>query len=495
MVPWTLRTKLALALGGFGLVLVSVLYLLATLGFDAGLRAHLNGMQAQLVDRVRIRLLSDYPDPESWQRLARDPRAFERALEVIFPPAGPPPDRREGEGRRPAPHPLDNPDPDGFDDAPERRPEPGAQGGRNRPPPFPVLLLDANRRLLRGPSLALSAVELTEVRGRDGVLLGYLGRPVINDANSRDEDLFFAAQQRRIMLWGSLAAALLSLSLAWPLASLLLRPVRRIAAALDRLAARDYTVRLDGHGQDELGRLAHDLNRLAVALDEHGSSQRQWMADLAHELRTPLCVLQGELEALQDGVRRYDDDTARELMMQVTRLTRLVDEIKELQLTDRAALRYRFEKLDLAELVQEELDALNGRFRRAELDLLWFRRLDQAPCRGDAQRLGQLILNLAENSLRYTDPGGQVRVTLTGDPNRLILTWEDSTPGVPDSALPHLFERFYRVDASRQRATGGSGLGLAIVANIVAAHEGLVRAEASALGGLALIFEFPRERR
>ncbi|MFC4161296.1 ATP-binding protein [Chitinimonas lacunae] len=491
---WTLRAKLAVALGGFGLILVGVMYLLATLGFEAGLRAHLDGVQSQMIETLRNRLVRDYPDREAWRHLADNPRSFERALEGVFPrsePARGDASLERDQAARQYPFPPPRP----FEaEGPPAEPRPGRGPGMRRPPPFPIVLLDAERRLLRGPSLPSEQLHLTEIRGRDGELLGYLGRPRLAQRLSSENDLFFANQQRRIMLWGSLAAALLALTLSWPLASLLLRPVRRIAAALDRLAARDYSVRLGGQGNDELGQLAADINRLAVALDEHGTSQRQWMADLAHELRTPLCVLQGELEALQDGVRHYDEATARELMLQVTRLSRLVDEIKELQLTDRAALRYRFERLDLSELVQDELDALAGRFRRADLDLLLFRRLDHAPCVGDAQRLGQLLLNLAENSLRYTDPGGQVRVTLSGDAQRLTLVWEDSAPGVPDNALPHLFERFYRVDASRQRATGGSGLGLAIVANIVAAHDGTVRAEHSLLGGLALVFEFPRER-
>ncbi|MBI2382286.1 MAG: HAMP domain-containing protein [Gammaproteobacteria bacterium] len=486
----SLRSTLALALALMGVSLVLLLYTLTRLNFERGFIAYLDEAQRLQVVDFRDRLAARYGDEQAFARLLWDARLWHEEVRRVFagvpgpeaqdgPPEGEAPlglgPPRRGEGRRPGPN-------------GSRIQGPRAQ----RPPPgaarVPVVLLDAERRIVYGPELPLAELELLPLNDAQGRALGYVGRMPVQRVSSQADALFLEAQERMLLI-GLGVSILLALGLAWPLSRVLLAPLRRIADAVSRLMARDFAVRLPEDTPDELGRLAGDVNRLALALAEHSESQRQWLTDLAHELRTPLAVMQAELEALEAGIQEFGPGIQRGLRAQTERLSHLVDDVRELLATDRAALRYEFRPLDLKTLVEDELEGLSTSFARAGLALDFV--ADAAPpgFRGDARRLAQLVQNLAQNSLRYTDAPGRVRVALMTR-GELRLVWEDSAPGVPATALPHLFERFYRADASRARATGGSGLGLAIVANIAAAHEAAIRAEASPLGGLRLVFTF-----
>jgi len=296
-------------------------------------------------------------------------------------------------------------------------------------------------------------------------------------------DRAFAAAQRRTALRAGAVALLLALLLAWGVARMLLAPLAALAAGTRALAAGDFGRRVPSDRRDELGRLARDFNQLAATLEQHRDARRQWGVDIAHELRTPLGVLRGEIQALQDGVRTPDRTALDSLEAECMRLTTLVEDLYQLALADAGALEYRFETFDFAVRVRDAVARRQPAFADAGL------RLTADVCatlsvRGDPRRLDQLLDNLLVNAMRYTDAPGRVRVTLARRGMRTYLWVDDSAPGVPSEALPHLFDRLYRVDASRSRAQGGAGLGLAIVAAIAAAHGGSVEAGMSPLGGL-----------
>ncbi|HBX12307.1 MAG TPA: two-component system sensor histidine kinase BaeA, partial [Leclercia adecarboxylata] len=268
---------------------------------------------------------------------------------------------------------------------------------------------------------------------------------------------------------------------------------KRLVEGTHQLAAGDFTTRVDTRSQDELGKLAQDFNQLASTLEKNQQMRRDFMADISHELRTPLAVLRGELEAIQDGVRKFTPESVTSLQAEVGTLTKLVEDLHQLSMSDEGALAYQKAPVDVINILEMASGVFRERFAsrdlRIELSLP-----DNAVVFGDRDRLMQLFNNLLENSLRYTDAGGALRISGKCEDHRFALTFADTAPGVSDDQLHRLFERFYRTEGSRNRASGGSGLGLAICVNIVEAHGGTLRAAHSPFGGVSITVELPLER-
>jgi len=310
---------------------------------------------------------------------------------------------------------------------------------------------------------------------------------------TRNTDINFDRQQRRTS-WLIVGLATLLAALAtFPLARGLLAPVKRLVEGTHRLAAGDFTTRVATSSPDELGKLAQDFNQLASTLEKNQQMRRDFMADISHELRTPLAVLRGELEAIQDGVRQFTPESVASLQAEVGTLTKLVDDLHQLSMSDEGALAYQKAPMDVITLLEIAAGAFRERFVSRGLTLS-VSLPESAIVFGDRDRLMQLFNNLLENSLRYTDAGGQLLISATVKPATLAMTFADSGPGVSDEQLSRLFERFYRTEGSRNRASGGSGLGLPICVNIVEAHGGTIAAAHSPFGGVSITVELPLER-
>ncbi|ROR07706.1 two-component system sensor histidine kinase BaeS [Erwinia sp. JUb26] len=309
---------------------------------------------------------------------------------------------------------------------------------------------------------------------------------------TRVADINFDRQQNRTSWMIVGLTMLLAALVTWLMSRGLLAPVKRLVEGTHHLAAGDFTSRVESTSRDELGRLAQDFNRLASTLEKNERMRRAFMADISHELRTPLAILRGELEAIQDGVRKLTPESIISLQGEVATLTKLVDDVHQLSLSDEGALAYRKRDTDLVPLL--EMVAANFRHRYEQHGLQLNLSLPEAaPQFGDPDRLGQLLTNLMENSLRYTDAGGSLNIQLETGPGGNVLHFEDSAPGVNDDQLKQIFERFYRAEGSRNRASGGSGLGLAICQNIVAAHDGTLSAGHSSAGGLKITVSLPNK--
>lgn len=299
----------------------------------------------------------------------------------------------------------------------------------------------------------------------------------------------------------SVAAALVLLALggAWWVAGRWVRPLLAVQAASARIARGELDVRLPDDGRsDEIGDVVRNLNHMAEGLQRLEGARRRWIADISHELRTPLTVLRGEIEALADGVRPLGAEAVLSLREEVLRLGALVDDLHLLALSDLRSLPCHFAPVDVLALVRQAVQRHERRARSAGLTLVLELSDPDADAdwaaHWDARSIDQLLGNLIDNSLRYTDAPGQVRLTLARLPGgRIALQIDDSAPGVPADDLPRVFEPLYRADAARSRHRGGSGLGLAICAALVQAHGGQVQAAASALGGLCVRIELPRE--
>ncbi len=350
-------------------------------------------------------------------------------------------------------------------------------------------LLDVQKRYLIGPPDTSGKPVLRPIE-LDGEVIGWLSltpQPVPASGLERS----FRDEQLNAIYPIAAGALLLALLIGIPLGRYLLRPVKDVAQGAHLLAQGQFSMRLEPRSSDELGQLAMDFNALAEALQRNELLRRQGMADISHELRTPLALLRGEIEAMQDGIRPFDEFQLGKLHGSIMQLNRLVDDLYDLALTDAGALNYRKDSLDLAGILRLASDSAEHRINQIGLTLHQDIP-DQLFVFGDARRLRQVVDNLLKNSRRYTDPGGEIRVSAWQTNQQVHFNIEDSAPGVDEERLSHLFDRFYRAEGSRNRAIAGAGLGLAICRNIVEAHQGTIEAKSSPLGGLQIVVTLPR---
>src|SRR5215468_2396087 len=441
-----LHVKLFLVIAGAIAGLTLVTYLVFTWVFEAGFVQYLNRADEARLELMTDRLADVYTREGGWASLARD---GERWMAMSRDALGLPSSAEPGQRRE--------------------------------------LPLTIDPRLIGSPEVASRAVLKPIDTG--GTVVGYLGYvPRVELVQSLER--VYLRRQHQAFAAVAIGMVVAALGLAAGLAYWLTRRVRALMRGTNALIHGDYTARVTPRGHDELARLAGDFNTLAATLAAAQEARRAWVADIAHELRTPLAVLRGEIESLQDGVRELNQDSVASLAFETTRLTRLVEDLHTLSLSDRGALTYHRKPLDLADVLR---DAVAGWRREAEqhglslmLDLE-----DDTIVFADETRLAQLFANLMQNSVRYTDGPGQIAISLRRERDCAVVDWQDSAPGVAPEELPRLTERLYRVEASRSRVSGGSGLGLAIARAIVEGHGGRLVAAASPLGGLAIRVELP----
>jgi signal transduction histidine kinase len=291
------------------------------------------------------------------------------------------------------------------------------------------------------------------------------------------------------MLFAALGAILFGIVVGGVAAERIARPIAAVARAADRVARGDLGARVGADAArgagDEVALLGRTFDGMAEALQESERRRQTLVADVAHELRTPLSVLQGRLEALLDGVLPVDGAELERLHRQTGLLTRLVEDLRVLSLADAQRLRLDVETVDLVGLAAESVAAFGARAAERDVRLALEASTPAVMVRADRLRLGQVLSNLLDNALRVTAPGGAVTVRVERLRDAARLAVEDDGPGLPEGDPECLFDRFYRPDAGRARTAGGSGIGLAIVRTLVEAHGGTVRAKDRPTGGAA----------
>src|SRR5712691_7673681 len=411
-----LHVKLFLAIAGVIAGLTLVTYLVFTWSFERGFVQYVNRADEARLELMIDRLAAGYAREGgwSWIVLDRDHWAAMSRDALGLPASG------EAGGRRELPLTIDP----------------------------RLLLFDGGRALLIGrPEMAPAAVLKPIVSG-DRVV-GYLGSvPRIERLQSLER--VFLRRQHLAFAAVALGMVLAAIVLAAGLSYWLTRRVRALVQTTNALIRGDYTARVEPRGHDELAQLARDFNALAETLAAAQTARQHWIADIAHELRTPLSILRGEIESLQDGVRPLDQDNVASLAHETARLSRLVEDPHTLSLSDLGALTYYREPVDLAEVLA---DAVAAQRREAEergfaltLDVE-----EDVTVFADETRLGQVFANLMQNSLRYTDAPGTISVAVKRENGRAVVEWNDSAPGVAGEDLPRLTERLYRVEGSRSR--------------------------------------------
>ena len=304
-------------------------------------------------------------------------------------------------------------------------------------------------------------------------------------------DLQFADARRQALYLSGFVALLIAAIISLILTQNISGPIRKLARATRSLISGEFKTRVNIKNKDELGKLSRDFNILAKTLDKEAESADKWLADISHELRTPLAILKSELEAIEDGIREFDEETLNSLTHEVKRINTLVNDLYELSLSDLGAMKYQMVETDIKTNIESSIESFRDRYGEAEIDIS-FEFDEVGNILGDQHRLTQLFTNLLENTLKYTDGPGRLNINMQAIDNEIIISFADSAPGVDKETLEKIFDRFYRVELSRSREMGGAGLGLSICSEIVDAHSGSITAKQSSIGGLEIIVKLKK---
>lgn len=322
--------------------------------------------------------------------------------------------------------------------------------------------------------------------------LSAAGRPIGTitlawpDRSLSDADRRLRSALQRSVLVAAGVAALVALIAAVAVSSRITRPLRELTAAVIARGAGRSTGVGGRAGIGELGDLARAFETMVADLDRHEQLRRGLVADVAHELRTPIAILQGELESIQDGVTPLTAAAVTSLHAEVLRLGRLIEDLQTLAAAQAAGLDLHVETVDLADVAGTAASA----WRRAAADagLTWEQSLTAVMVEGDPLRLHQVVTNVVANAVKYTPAGGTVVLRVSGEDGQAVLEVRDDGPGIPPDQLPHIFERFQR---GPNPGVAGSGIGLAVTAALVAAHHGTVHVDCPEEGGTRAVVRLP----
>ena len=378
--------------------------------------------------------------------------------------------------------------------------------------PGPVLIVDPFGRRITGTLSIPPTVGRALAGFADRGVIGryeYSGRPVVRDRQivgavylSRPEEgggiagaTSSAIELVRRHWWQLLiagaVAAIIALVMARYLARGLTQPLRDMAQAARRMARGDYHQRVEPRSRDEVGQLADAFTRMAGEVEGLERLRRELVANVSHELKTPISALRAHLENLLDGVEQPNSEVLQVMLQQSERLSRLVEQLLDLSRIESGDMPLTVEPVDLRSLV----DNVAREVELARPDRRLEVRNDVPPTlprvAADPERIHQVLFNLLDNAFRFTPPGGSVAVTAIRAGGSCEVKVRDTGPGIPGEHLGLVFERFYRVDPSRSRDDGGTGIGLAIARSVVEAHGGRIWAESSPEGGASIRFLLP----
>jgi signal transduction histidine kinase len=309
------------------------------------------------------------------------------------------------------------------------------------------------------------------------------------------QEILFSSRFRDSIWGGSLAAGGIGVLVALWLASRIVRPVVGLTQATRVVARGGPPPSVPVVGKDEIAELGHAFNRMAARLAEEDEQRRRLFAGIAHELRTPLSVIQGMLEAMLDHVVEPTAERLAVLHNQAVLLERLITDLRDLSLAQTGQLRLHRRTIDLSGVVRETVEALAPLADERTVSLRVELPAKLLPVQADPDRFRQVVQNLVENALRHTPSGGEVRVILNNNGDGVHMVVADTGTGIGAQDLPHIFEHFYRADESRARSSGGTGMGLAIVKSLVEAHGGRVSVESAPGAGTIFTITLPRQPR
>jgi two-component system sensor histidine kinase BaeS len=491
LMRFNIASKLAVSIVGIVILSVGTMAWMSSQNLKTGFIAYLNEQETDNLEELSKLLATEYKREGNLNRFQNNRRAMRELLEKIRPQQAPAevkiPDRPN---RRPPPHMDGPPSRDSDVDVQPRRLEerPGPPPGDPTGFAQRLSLIGQDGQALIGPQDAPGSKIIPILV--DNVTVGSLRLAPQRHINNPSGSGFVRSQIRQ-MIWLAIGLALFSILFSWWLARHLLRPVASLHSVTKRIAQGQFDARASVISGDELGELAVQVNAMAKSLQYSEVQRRKILANISHELRTPLTVIRGEIEAMLDGIRQINPAALKSLHEEVLRLNKLIDDIHQINLADSGDLSYQLSRIDLGEFIQETVDRFRPNIEKAKLRLAFQAPSSPLYINADTGRLGQVISNLLENCIRYTDAGGCIECAVVRIGPVIELSIEDSAPGVPDGTHTRLFERLYRADHARSREHGGSGLGLSICKALIESHNGKIEAQPSALGGIKILIRLP----
>jgi len=295
----------------------------------------------------------------------------------------------------------------------------------------------------------------------------------------------------RFLLLGAILAIVLAAIATILLSRRIANPIKELTIAARRLGEGDFSHRVKHSGKGEMGELAQTFNSMADSLEKAEMLRKNMVADVAHELRTPISHIRGQLEAIGDGLIKPDVRTFSSIYEESILLSRLIDDLQDLTLAEAGKLKMVRQAKDIPELIDQTVQNIRPIAESHGLSIN-IRLPDKLPpCDIDAQRIGQVLRILLDNAVAHTPDGGKIDIKAEQIENFIELSVSDTGEGIPESDLPYIFERFYRVDKSRARATGGQGLGLTIARRLVEAHGGNIKVQSDQGKGSRFAFTIP----
>lgn len=354
-----------------------------------------------------------------------------------------------------------------------------------------VSLLDKDKKYVITAEILKEDVSYQPIK-LDGKLIGWLSVGKINvDILPLGE--YFFKQQVTIIYWVLMLGGFIACLVSFILSRHIMQPITKLIQGAKEIASRNYQHRLTVKSNDELQMLAESFNFVAKELDRFETQRKQWLLDISHELRTPLSIVISETSAICDQLTKCDISAVQAIQLDLQQIKRLVDDLHELSKIDELGLSFDKEKVNLQDLLNQQLTHYEKKFDARNIKLNRDFSAQSMFVFGDRGRLIQVVQILFENCCRYTASPGELWIRCHKQSGGVVLVIEDSGPGVPEESLNRLFDRLYRTDASRNRATGGAGLGLSICKEILTAHNAEISASRSSQGGLCLTVMFEEQ--
>lgn len=479
-----IQNKLFLVFFSFSILVVTALVSIMQWSFGRGMIEYVNAKDIQALKPVVSQLAEEYEKNKNWDTMTDRHDKFRRLINSNS-------QRETNRGARPPRH--ESPPPE-FKNKPESAPRP-----LHRPPPnhdraIDYALLDAADKVVVGhfdPKIDYSLTPIM-VESR---LVGQLAISK-RDKLTQDYEINFVEQQQQYFWLIALLALGLVAIITLPLARHLVRPIKQLTSGMGLLTQGKYEQHIKSSRQDELGELNKHFNELALTLQENENTRKRWLANTSHELRTPVAILRGELDAMIDKVRPLTTENLISVSEEVKHLQRLIEDLNLLASADIGGMQYRKKRMQLTDLINSESNKYRDYLASAGIKLSVDVATENIVIHADETRLNQLFENIIHNCKKYSE-ASELNISINTEKidhqTHLVMTFADNGVGVDDVHLPNLFEHLYRVDDSRNRKTGGSGLGLSICRQIVIGHQGAIYAKQTMPHGLSIIVTIPLE--